>query len=112
MDHVEQGSTPAEIEAPPGYPKLAERMGLIPEIGIFRSFGSLNALCILYMQAELMDIEQKLRRSQVRDDKAIEGDKWQYARDWHFLKESLTRNGDDEQLQLTPRFCGRTKSHK
>ena len=34
----------------PGYPKLAGRMGIMPEIGMFRRFGALNARSLLYYQ--------------------------------------------------------------
>lgn len=84
-------------DVPAGYPKLAERMGLIPEIAIFRRFGFLNQLNILYMQAELKDLEEKLEEIQRRDGQS-NGEERRYARDFYFLKESNEDAG--EQLEL------------
>ncbi|KAK0637821.1 hypothetical protein DIS24_g10427 [Lasiodiplodia hormozganensis] len=89
----------APLNAPPGYPKLAELMNVVPETAVFRRFGTLNSLNLLYLQAELTDIEQKLRQAQVADHNAEEGFKKFYAKNWYFLKESA-RDGDEEQLQL------------
>lgn len=87
------------LNAPPGYPKLAELMNILPETSIFRSFGTLNSLNILYLQAELTDIEHKLRQAQISDHNTEEGFKSLYAKNWYFLKESA-QDGDERQLQL------------
>jgi len=42
----------------PGYPKLAGRMEIMPEIAMFRSFGALNARSLLYYQSELAHLEE------------------------------------------------------
>ncbi|KAL1628562.1 hypothetical protein SLS56_005794 [Neofusicoccum ribis] len=79
---------------PPGYPKLAEQMSFFPEKAIFRRFGFLNNLNILYLQAELMDIEDRLRTMQ-RVDSTKPGPERYYATDWDFLQ-----RGDSAQLKL------------
>ncbi|GME28998.1 hypothetical protein BKCO1_4700067 [Neofusicoccum parvum] len=79
---------------PPGYPKLAEQMSFFPEKAIFRRFGFLNNLNILYLQAELMDIEDQLRTMQRADSKKIGPERY-YAIDWDFLQ-----RGDSAQLKL------------
>jgi hypothetical protein len=44
---------------PLGYNKLATLMGPNTEVAIFRRFGTLNMFSLLYMQAELMELERK-----------------------------------------------------
>lgn len=87
---------------PPGYPKFAELMNVIPETTIFRRFGALNALNLLYLQAELIHIERDLRDTQISDNQSPEGYKSLYARNWYFLENS-EQDGDKEQLQLVER---------
>lgn len=74
-------------------------MNILPETSIFRRFGTLNSLNLLYLQAELTDIENKLREAQVADHNTSEGYKKFYAKNWYFLKVSA-QDGDDKQLQL------------
>ena len=52
----------------PGYPKLAGRMGVMPEIAMFRRFGALNARNLLYMQIDLKELEAE-------DAKSMKGEK-------------------------------------
>lgn len=73
-------STFSPLNAPPGYPKLAALMNLIPETCIFRRFGTLNSLNLLYLQAELTDIERKLQEAQIVDFTKGEGFKHLYAK--------------------------------
>ncbi|KAL1623297.1 hypothetical protein SLS56_008349 [Neofusicoccum ribis] len=86
-------------DSPPGYPKLAEVMNTIPETAIFRRFGVLNSLNLLYLQAELMDIEQRLQEAQVADNIDLHGFKSLYAKNWYFLSASA-QDGDQVQLKL------------
>ncbi|KAI4943407.1 hypothetical protein J4E91_009316 [Alternaria rosae] len=55
---------------PKGYPKLALLMGEFPDVAIFRRFGSLSALNLMRLQAELIEIEEALQLQQLRDDEA------------------------------------------
>ncbi|KAI9694216.1 MAG: hypothetical protein M1822_003488 [Bathelium mastoideum] len=73
-----------EENVPEGYPRLAKRMGLLPKIAIFRRFGFLNQLNILYMQAELQYLEKKLKKVQIGDN-ASTGDEQNYVRDFDWL---------------------------
>lgn len=43
-----------------GYPRLANLVGLYPRMAIFRRFSRLNAQNLLYMQAELAQMEYEL----------------------------------------------------
>jgi trans-aconitate methyltransferase len=45
-----------------GYPKLARYIQTYPECAIYRRFGSLNSQNLLYFQADLTHLEQKLRQ--------------------------------------------------
>lgn len=87
----------------PGYPKLAGQMGLLPETAMFRRFGALNARNLLYLQAELVGLEKKLRELECADSKDPHGMKSQYALDWYWLKNSAD-DGDEEQLSLIRRI--------
>jgi hypothetical protein len=55
---------PSDIQ---GYRKLAEYMGENPNFAIFRRFGQLNALNLLYLQAELAEMEQLLSAQAAAD---------------------------------------------
>lgn len=89
QDTEHQSTSPvANHEIPAGYPKLAERMSTIPEAAIFRGFGSLNAQNLLFLQAELVELEHQIREVQQQDSKA-EGERKEYALNWNFLKRSV-----------------------
>ncbi len=81
-----------------GYPRLASHIGLYPDFAIYRRFGSLNAQNLLYYQAELVHLEQTLRKQEIADSSSQEGSKSLYARDWYWLKDSETKE-DDAQLR-------------
>jgi hypothetical protein len=57
--------------SPRGYPKLANFMGSHKDIAIFRSFGALTVLNLLKLQAELTDIEVRLREACREDDQSV-----------------------------------------
>ncbi|KAH8722341.1 hypothetical protein GQ44DRAFT_741716 [Phaeosphaeriaceae sp. PMI808] len=82
-----------------GYPKLAAKFEVLPEVAIFRRFGALNAQNLLYYQAELASLEIKLREQQVHDSNDREGKGECYATNWHWLKHSKT-DSDGRQLNL------------
>jgi hypothetical protein len=93
-----------------GYPKLAAKIEIQPELAIFRRFGALNAQKLLYYQAELIDLEEKLREQQVEDDRDTRGTKSLYAKTWYRLKES-DEDGDTEQLDLVMRIRQNLKEY-
>ncbi|KAH7371655.1 hypothetical protein BKA66DRAFT_590642 [Pyrenochaeta sp. MPI-SDFR-AT-0127] len=82
-----------------GYPKLAAKMEIQPEVAIYRRFGALNAQNLLYFQAELIDLEEKIREQQVQDHNNKKGGKSLYAKNWFRLSDS-ENDGDTEQLDL------------
>ena len=68
-----------------GYPKLASLLGACPEVAILRRFGSLNARNLLYLQAELVALEETLRACTERNNASNEADRIRSARDWYTL---------------------------
>jgi len=96
---------------PVGYPRLSERMGLKPEILIFRKFVALNARILLYMQAELASLEKTLQQVERndREDKE-EANRREYASNYTKLSQS-DRDGDTYQLELVEKISSRLKSY-
>ena len=83
-----------------GYPKLARVMGVYPEMAIYRRFGYLNSLNLLYYQAELSELELKLERYQRADRASHDRFRSEYFRDWQEMAESAeTPGGSVEQLK-------------
>ncbi|CAN9389878.1 unnamed protein product [Alternaria alternata] len=82
-----------------GYPKLAAKIAVQPEAAIYRRFGALNAQNLLYFQAELADLEERLGEQQALDNNATTGRKSEYAKNWFSLQDSEV-DGDTEQLDL------------
>ena len=76
---------------------LADRMGIVPEMAIFRRFGDLNTQNLLYLQAELINYEAELRKLEQRDAKDS-GEKERYSSDWIKLRLSKVR-GDGAQWE-------------
>lgn len=70
----------------PGYPQLSQYMGLLPQLGIFRSFSALGAKNILYLHAELVALEEELRQAEERDHGSGDELRVNYRRCWQFLK--------------------------
>jgi hypothetical protein len=69
-----------------GYPRLADQIGRQPELGIYRSFLALNAQDMLYMQAEIIELECQLRQSEKDDSGCLEKWRPKYSEDWWFLE--------------------------
>ena len=71
-----------------GYLRLAEMMGSFPDIAIFRRFGGLSALNLLYYQAELVYLERELVYLSQKDAHSSDGDRRKYQRDWWLLHQA------------------------
>ncbi|KAL1639640.1 hypothetical protein SLS58_007699 [Diplodia intermedia] len=104
-------------QLPAGYPKLAEQMERISETAIFRRFDYLNALNLLYMQAELQSLEDELRRLQVEDATAGSEARAKYAVNWFSLSRAATMpsedgdGGSDEQWHLAREMRAKLKEY-
>ena len=94
----------------PGYPKLSERMGIVPEMAVFRRFGTLNAQMLLYMQSELIHLEEELRELELEDSRSKQPYKSKYSRDYFFLYNPTTK-GDDKQLRLVLEIKAKLKEY-
>lgn len=83
------------------YPRMAARMGLIPETAMFRRFGALNCRNLLYLQCELAQIEDDLGDLEWEDNKCTTGKKQDYVRDYYWLDTATPgRDGDAKQREL------------
>ncbi|KAI0975149.1 hypothetical protein F4678DRAFT_318818 [Xylaria arbuscula] len=78
---------------PAGYPRLASLMGAHPEMTAFRRFGSLNALNLLYLQADLIGLENELQKQAEIDAASGHFENSIYDRDWRTLSESAKTEG-------------------
>ncbi|KAH7381374.1 hypothetical protein DE146DRAFT_793337 [Phaeosphaeria sp. MPI-PUGE-AT-0046c] len=94
----------AQLPVMNGYSKLASMMGLNPELAIFRRFSALNAHSLLLLQAELVFLENKLKRC-IDADTAYGHDlRTIYDRDWQSMFESATKpDGCAEQWETVVR---------
>lgn len=82
------------MAGPAGYSRLASLMGAHPETAILRRFGSLNALNLLYLQAELTNLENSLHKAATADSKSGQFERSLYARDFQTLLESVKGVGE------------------
>ena len=72
-----------------GYAKLGFFMGEHPEYAILRLFAGLNAQNILYLQAELNLLEEKLRNYATEDRNSGHRLRGLYSVDWQLLADSI-----------------------
>ncbi|KAF2439438.1 hypothetical protein P171DRAFT_369901 [Karstenula rhodostoma CBS 690.94] len=94
--YIPEGSLPGwktygkEIkELVPGFPMLAGEMEQSPETAIFRRFASLNARNLLYLQQELIDMENRLKQLEYRDSVSDKGWRKHYAKNSASLRGSI-----------------------
>lgn len=69
-----------------GYAKLATLMGAYPEVAIVRRFAALNMQRILYLQAEIVELESRLREIEQEDKLSGNVDRADCAFDWLALQ--------------------------
>ena len=86
----------AQARSPRGYHKLAGLMGLYPEAAIFRRFGSLTMLNLMKLQAELVALEDQIRRIGERDDASKNPNEASYSIDFYALNNP---GADDDEAQ-------------
>jgi hypothetical protein len=79
-----------------GYPKFATYISTSPSSLITRSFASLAAKNILYLQAELVHLEMKLQELESRDSSSTVGKREMYAKDWYWLHSSATEQESEQ----------------
>lgn len=83
-----------------GYAKIAERMATLPSIAIYRGFSSLRAQTLLYMQAELVELEARFREQAAKDSQSPDETEKLFSRDWATLSRRVGDNQLSEQWKL------------
>jgi hypothetical protein len=78
-----------------GYAKLALLMGDFPEAAVVRRFSALSMQNILYLQAELRQLEVDLRKYAAEDDSSQHPDRGVYSVDWFALKDSCEETAEE-----------------
>ena len=68
-----------------GYAKLASQMSIDPQYAIYRKFGALNALNLLYYQAELVGLEADLQATAAEDRVSQDSEKRLFDANWFEL---------------------------
>jgi hypothetical protein len=81
-------------------------MGVKPETLIFRKYVVLNARMLLYMQAELLELELALQKQEEQDLNDADGKRSRYASDFSYLLLSH-KHGDTTQLELVSKIQGK-----
>ncbi|KAL1627389.1 hypothetical protein SLS54_002314 [Diplodia seriata] len=79
-----------------GYAKIAAQMAKHPESAMVRQFGDLNLQNILYLQAELVGLEEDFRRLEAKNDASEDEEKAAFSLDWHALH-SYGQDDDDSE---------------
>ena len=93
-----------------GYSKLASLMGAYPDTLIFRRFGALSAQNILYLQAELVQLEHELKESSLANERSGDaGGKAIFSRDWFTL--SHFNEGNEQQWCIMLRIRAKLKEY-
>lgn len=106
MSHnVSQGQTSRSNDpilphpAEGGYKEIAEMMARLPITAIFKRFGYLHYLNILYLQAELALLEQRLNQQAKIDRDSSDTCQKHYFHSFRCLSEGSTDSGTPSSLQ-------------
>jgi len=84
-----------------GYAKIAALMGKYPESSFISQFSALNIQDLLYRQAELIGLQQNLRRLEESNDYSNDDEKARFATDWFALSSADGHEkGGSEQWEL------------
>lgn len=78
-----------------GYAKLATLMGAYPEVAIIRRFSALNVQSLLYLQAELVLLETRLREYEKEDRDSGDPNRIDFAVDFMKLSSTTIKSTDD-----------------
>ncbi|TVY81624.1 hypothetical protein LSUE1_G004823 [Lachnellula suecica] len=78
-----------------GYAKLGLLMGDFPEVAALRRFSALSAQNLLYLQAEIRQLEVDLRKYAEEDETSQHPDRKVYSVDWFALKDSCKETADE-----------------
>jgi hypothetical protein len=99
------------LAAPPsGYPQVANFMGEFPEMAMVRRFRGLNARNLLYLQAELVQIEKELLACERADAKGEDEAKKMYSKDFFWLQQS-ENEPENKQWKLIEKMRAKLKEY-
>jgi hypothetical protein len=96
-DGGEQPENSGEFHDVGGYPTMAEFMAHGSNFANVRGFAYLNALNILYFQAELVDLERELKAFDKADRASPDPSRRRYYRSW----EDFSKHENDPALKDT-----------
>lgn len=83
-----------------GYAKIANLMTEDPGLAIFRRFGALNMQNLLYLQAELVQLEDELKeQSQLDHSNAQDKFRYSFSSSWIAMKLSAKEEGSGQQWE-------------
>lgn len=83
-----------------GYLAIAELMANIPAMGMYRRFGMLNALSLLFYQADLLKLETELKQQIRQDELSGNNDRRKVCRDWSAASATDSQRKLIEQARL------------
>jgi hypothetical protein len=95
------------LSTPIGYPMLAEHIGNHPDCASFRIFAALNARNILYLQAELLELEGEIKDVERNDHQLSQregGPGQNIAETWYWLGGKGKTEQSKKQLNLILRL--------
>lgn len=79
-----------------GYAMIAARMASLPQLAILRRFEALNLQNLLYLQAEIVELETELRKQAESDTRVTQEPERSFTRDWYTLS---AKNDDGKQSE-------------
>ncbi|KAI9808416.1 MAG: hypothetical protein M1827_007475 [Pycnora praestabilis] len=93
-----------------GYHKMADLMSQFPEIVIFRRFSALNVRNLLYLQAELAELDNELHHIAVEDSNSDDAQRKLYSTQWWTLNQSMY-HGDSLQWKKVLQIRDKVKEY-
>ena len=78
-----------------GYSSLSSLMAMYPELGVLQRFGKLNVQNLIYLQAELTQLDIEWKQEENTNQQRT-GDQRYYARDWRYLSSRLLIGDNDQ----------------
>lgn len=92
-----------------GYAKLASLMGAYPEVAILRRFGALGIQNLLYLQAELVKLEDEFRQCARDNETSGNIERTDFAKDW--LSLASYDGGNERQWAIALRMREKLKEY-
>ena len=92
-----------------GYAKLASLMGVYPEVGIVRRFGTLSLQNILHLQAELVYLEHEFDKCVSENLSSDDVDRKTLSKNWFAL--AHYNGGNEKQWAIVRRIRAALKEY-